>query len=160
MADRAIRICNAALSNGMHPGYSDWFVRDMITYQLNVLATIQREQPNGDHGLAYQQRVLEIRCANMRPENASDAFWVASAEGNLAVSLMDCGHVTESIEILENLQRKDGLRINADIYTANLGLAHALLGDFRAALKFTSEAKIIVFSDLERSTEQSARVAR
>lgn len=127
-------ICEKALNDGQHPGYSEWYVRDMVSHLVNVRATIAREKPDLDHGLALSQEVCEIRERNRRAECFEDATWIAAARGNMAVSMMAVGRSEESLAILLELLLRPDMKPNEDIYLCNLCLCFICLDRLDEAL--------------------------
>ncbi|OTA58869.1 hypothetical protein K449DRAFT_436358 [Hypoxylon sp. EC38] len=156
MAEQSIEICDAALRQNYHPGYSTWFVRDMISHQYNVLATIEREQPGNDFGLSLSEKVRDIRINNRRASNPEDDMWIAAAEGNLAVSLMSCGRTKEALEILLRLRQRDDMKPNEDIYLRNTCLCLLMSGRLDEALELNSEALCVAGEKRGESSEQVA----
>jgi hypothetical protein len=75
MADEAISLCQNALECDRHPGYSSWFVKEMICTQLNVKAAIAAELPEADHGLALFQQIEHRRASIRRPGAEDDEMW-------------------------------------------------------------------------------------
>lgn len=156
MACQSIEICDAALSQGSHPGYSGWFVRDMTSHLYNVLAKIEREQPAHGFGVTMLEKVLDIRLSNRRVSNLDDEMWVAAAEGNLAVLLMASGRVEEAFEILVRLRRRPDMEANGDLYLRNTCLCLFMLGRLDEALSTGREALDSVRQKRGESSEQVA----
>ncbi|KAI0839447.1 hypothetical protein F5Y06DRAFT_303168 [Hypoxylon sp. FL0890] len=156
MAEQSIEICDAALRQGCHPGYSPWFVQDMISHQYNVLATIEREQPSHDFGVSLSEKVREIRVNNRRSSNPEDDMWIAAAEGNLAVSLMSCGRAEEAYAILLRLRQRDDMKANEDVYVRNTCLCLIVLGRLDEALAMNGEALSAARRKRGESSEQVA----
>lgn len=140
MAEQAIDICDLALKQKSHPGYSTWFVQDMISHHYNVLATVERERPGPDFGMTLSQKVLDIRINNKRIANPEDDRWIAAAEGNLAVSLMASGRAGEAYEIISRLRLRDDMQSNLDVYLRNTCLCLLILGRIDEALSANNEA--------------------
>lgn len=140
MADQSISICESALETGNHPGFSAWYVKDMISHYVNLKASVDRETPSADHGLGLSESVLSIRRDNLRPDVPTDHTWVAAAEGNLAVSLMAVDRADEALSILQCLVEREDMRPNEGIYLRNLYLCLAKLGRFEEALEVASSA--------------------
>ncbi|CAM1508137.1 Fc.00g049850.m01.CDS01 [Cosmosporella sp. VM-42] len=140
MADRAISLCEEALKCGEHPGYSEWFVRDMISHHINTKASIAREQPSADYGLELSQEVCRIRQENRREDVADDDTWIAAANGNLAVSLIAVGRYQAALEILHTMLDRPDLRSNDDIYMSNACLCYLSMGLIDEALTFSGYA--------------------
>ena len=140
LADRAISICEEALKDGEHPGYSEWFVRDMISHHVNTKASVAREQPSADHGLKLSQEVCLIRRQNRREGVVEDDTWIAAADGNLAVSLIAMERFTEALEILQPILDRPDMRSNDDIYMSNACLCYLNMGllDKALALSFSA----------------------
>ncbi|KAI9659506.1 MAG: hypothetical protein M1821_001764 [Bathelium mastoideum] len=119
IALKGINICEKALQNGVHPGYSSWFVRDMSSYLYNVQASAELEMISSDSSLALHIKIRDIREDNKRMGNATDEMWIAAANGNIAVSLMTENRATEALSILDDLLRRDDLASNRDYYYLN-----------------------------------------
>lgn len=128
MVEKAMSICEKALNDGQHPGYSEWFVRDMVSHLVNVRATIAREKPDLDYGLALSQEVCDIRERNRRTGSFEDATWIAAARGNMAVSMMEIGRSEEALAILLELLLRPDMKPNEDLYLCNLCLCYICLG--------------------------------
>ncbi|OTA96823.1 hypothetical protein M434DRAFT_27437 [Hypoxylon sp. CO27-5] len=156
MAEQSLDLCDSALRQGYHPGYSTWFVKDMTSHLYNVLATIERERPDHDFGVSLSKKVLDIRINNRRDSNPEDDMWIAAAEGNLAVSLMDCGRSTEAYEIILRLRQRDDMKANEDIYLRNTCVCLLKLGRLDEALEVNGEA---INAAREKRGESSEQVA-
>ncbi|KAI0107927.1 hypothetical protein F4776DRAFT_644086 [Hypoxylon sp. NC0597] len=156
MAEQSLEICNSALRQGYHPGYSTWFVKDMTSHLYNVLATIERERPGPDFGVLLSEKVLVIRTNNRRDSNPDDDMWIAAAEGNLAVSLMDCGRCIEAYEIILRLRQRDDMKANEDIYLRNTCVCLLRLGRVDEALEVNDQA---ISAAREKRGEYSEQVA-
>ncbi|KAI1455468.1 hypothetical protein F4805DRAFT_435660 [Annulohypoxylon moriforme] len=156
MAEQSISICDLALKNKTHPGYSTFYVQDMISHLYNVLATIERERPGPDFGLSLSEEVRDIRVRNKRPSKTEDDMWIAAAEGNLAVSLMASGRATEACEILLRLRQRDDMKANLDIYLRNTCLCLLMLGRIDEATIVNTEALNAAKEKRGESSEQVA----
>ncbi|KAI9691662.1 MAG: hypothetical protein M1822_007733 [Bathelium mastoideum] len=119
ISQKAISICEKALQNGVHPGYSSWFVRDMSSYLYNVQASVELEMVSSDSSLALHIKIRDIREYNKRTGNAADEMWIGAANGNIAVSLMTENRATEALSILDDLLQRDDLASNRDYYYLN-----------------------------------------
>ncbi|KAK0732169.1 hypothetical protein B0H67DRAFT_475065 [Lasiosphaeris hirsuta] len=142
MADQSISLCERALGNGRHPGYSTWFINDMISHHINVKATIEMQKPTVDHGLQLAQRVCDIRTANKRPDGLSskDEFWIASAKGNLSVSLMALGRAEEAMDIISGLLEREDMKPNVDLYLSNACLCSTIMRRLGTAMEYNTKA--------------------
>ncbi|KAI1137572.1 hypothetical protein F5Y05DRAFT_74735 [Hypoxylon sp. FL0543] len=138
MAEQSIEICDTAIRQGSHPGYSTW------------------EQPGSDFGVSLSEKVRDIRVNNRRHGNPEDDMWIAAAEGNLAVSLMSCGRAEEAYEILLRLRRRDDMKANEDVYLRNTCLCLYMLGRLDEALEVNGEAVDIARLKRGDSSEQVA----
>ncbi|KAI1407505.1 hypothetical protein F5Y13DRAFT_174564 [Hypoxylon sp. FL1857] len=156
MAGQSIEICDEALKQGSHPGYSAWFIQDMTSHQYNVLATIEREQPGQDFGVSLSEKVRDIRINNRRASNPEDDMWIAAAEGNLAVSLIACGRADEAYGILLRVRQRDDMRANEDLYLRNTCLCLLMLGKLDEALKVNDDAIKAARAKRGESSEQVA----
>ena len=108
MAKDAIALCDESLTTSKHPGFSEWYVRDLTSYLYNVQASITLERVSPDSGLSLHLKIKAIREGNKRLGNSEDLKWLAAADGNIAVSLMAENRPEEAYPILlELLQRKD-----------------------------------------------------
>ncbi|KAI2462929.1 hypothetical protein F4781DRAFT_441392 [Annulohypoxylon bovei var. microspora] len=140
MTEQAIDICDVALEQKYHPGYTRFYIEYMKSHLYNVLATIEREQPGHDFGICLSEKVRDIRINNRRRSNPEDDRWIAAAEGNLAVSLMASGCAKEGYEIILRLKQKDDMKANMDIYLRNECLCLLILGRIDEALTTNGEA--------------------
>lgn len=140
MIEKSTSICNVALETGNHPGYSTWFVQDMLSHLINVEATIERDEPARDQGVGLSEKVLNIREKNQRRDNQDDSFWIAAARGNLAVSLMASGRFEEARGILLDLAYRPDMISNEDIYLCNICLCLLYLDDLDEALYYNHKA--------------------
>lgn len=144
MVEEAIAICQRALGRKSHPGYDAWFVRDMISYLVNVQASVCREKPSVDHGLGWSETVCDMRQGNKRagavPFTDQDQKWIAAARGNLAVSLMAVGRAGEALEILKELLKREDMRDNEDTYLSNACLCLSMLGRLDEAVEYNELA--------------------
>ncbi len=156
MVEQSIKICDAALQHASHPGYSRWLVRDTLSHQYNVLATIEREQPAHDFGIALSKRVRDIRIENCCPSGAGDDMWIAAAEANLALSLMAKGRAEEAYEILQRLGQRDDMKANEDICMRNTCLCLFILGRLDEALAVNRNALNAASRKRGESSEQVA----
>ncbi|KAI0886344.1 uncharacterized protein GGS22DRAFT_179230 [Annulohypoxylon maeteangense] len=156
MAEQAISICNLALQEKSHLGYSVFFIQDMISHHFNVLATIERQRPGPDFGISLSEKVRDIRVRNRRPSNPQDDMWIAAAEGNLAVSLMASGRATEAYEILLRLRQRDDMKANLDAYLRNSCLCLLILGRVDEAMAVNDEALDTATAKRGESSEQVA----
>lgn len=136
LVEKALLICDRATETSDHPGYSPWFVQDMISHLINVEATIAREKPAADHGLVLSNQVCNIRVLNQRTGNEEDNFWIASAQGNLAVSLMGVERYEEALDILLDLVIRPDMKPNENIYLDNVCLCLTQLGRLDEALVY------------------------
>jgi len=133
MAQQCIDTYLAALEDGQHAGYSEHYIKDMITHQYNVISAIQVAKGSADSGLALQQKILDLRLENQRDGDEEDAFWLSAAEGNLAVSLMANGRAEEARDIIETLLNRPNMKSLQDLYLRNLGIALTIMGQFEQA---------------------------
>jgi len=140
----------------VHPGYSTWFVRDMVSHHYNVLATIEREQPSHDFGMSLSEKVRDIRINNRRASVPDDDMWIAAAEGNLAVSLMACGRAEDARGILLRLLQRDDINANEDVYLRNTCLCLIILEKLDEALAVNEKA---LLAARQRRGEFSEQVA-
>ncbi|KAJ4386491.1 hypothetical protein N0V93_009388 [Gnomoniopsis smithogilvyi] len=140
LVDKALLICQHAIETSDHPGYSPWFVQDMTSHLINVQATVAREKPTTDHGLCLSEKVLAIRQLNYRPGNEEDDFWIATARGNLAVSLMGVRRYNEALDILFDLINRPDMKPHADIYLCNICLCLTQLDRLDEALTYNDKA--------------------
>ncbi|KAL9077566.1 MAG: hypothetical protein Q9157_003318 [Trypethelium eluteriae] len=140
-SQKALKICDKALRTGVHPGYSAWFVRDLLSYLYNVQASAEFEMGSPDSSLALHVKIRDIRKANKRLGNPDDETWIAAANGNIAVSLMAENRANEAFCILTDLLERDDLASNRDFYYLNnTSLCLRLLGRFDEALQFCERA--------------------
>ena len=159
MAEQAIVMCSRALDRQEHHGYTEWFVRDLISHQLNVQASISREKPAVDHGLFLSQTVCDIRIHNRRltGRTAEDATWIAAARGNLAVSLMAVGRPQEALTILLELLGRADMKSNEDIYLCNTALCLMLMDRLDDAKAYANRAMASIrIRDRDGGTAQMA----
>jgi hypothetical protein len=143
MVDDGFSICHQALRHDHHPGYSRWFVKDMISHLMNLQATVYREQPAVDHGLDLAQEVLDMRCKNQKSVDgfsASEQYWISLAKGNLAVSLMGVDRDKEALDLLLELLGREDTKCNEDIYLENAALCLSRLGRLADATGYISRA--------------------
>lgn len=156
MAEDAISLCEHALERGNHPGYSEWFVRDMISHQVNTKTAVAKRIPTPDHGLSLAEEVLRIRESNRRELNQEDDMWIAAARGNLAVSLMAVGRDDEALRILLVLIDRPDMKSNKDVYLSNLCLCLTHLGHWEEALDCGEKARNLISSQWGEDTAQMA----
>lgn len=140
LIEKALLICHSALKTSDHPGYSPWFVKDMTSHLINVQATIDREKPAADYGLHLSEEVCAIRESNQRPGNQEDIFWIATARGNLAVSLMGIGQFQQALDILFDLISRSDMKPHEDIYLCNICLGLTHVGRLDEALAYNGRA--------------------
>lgn len=157
LVEKALLICNRAIKTSDHPGYSPWFVQDMTSHLINVQATIGREKPTADQGLCLSKQVCAIRELNQRPENQEDAFWVATAQGNLAVSLMGIGRYQEALDILSPLLSRPDMMPHEDIYLCNICLCLTHLDRLDEATFYNEKATHVIQTTKGDETVQMAR---
>lgn len=157
LVEKALLICNRAIKTSDHPGYSPWFVQDMTSHLVNVQATIGREKPTADHGLCLSKQVCEIRDLNQRPDNDEDAFWVANAQGNLAVSLMGIERHQEALDILFHLVSRPDMKPHEDIYLCNTCLCLTYLDRLDEAMDYNERATHVIQATKGDETVQMAR---
>lgn len=156
MVEKALLICDKAISTSDHPGYSPWFVQDMTSHLINVQATIAREKPLADHGLRLSKAVCAIRETNQRHGNQEDSFWIAAARGNLCVSLMAVGRCQDALDILLDLISRPDMKPNEDIYLCNICLCLAELGRLDEALIYNARAVHMIEVSKGNDTVQMA----
>lgn len=156
MAEQSLDICDTALKSGIHPGYSTWFIKDMTSHLYNVKATVERERPGPDFGIALSKKVLDIRVKNKRDANPDDEAWIAAARGNLAVSLISLYHLKDALDILVGLRTRDDMRANEDVYLRNTSICLRMLGRLDEALDVNSLA---LSTAREKRGEHSEQVA-
>ncbi|KAJ4416303.1 hypothetical protein N0V82_006833 [Gnomoniopsis sp. IMI 355080] len=140
LVDKALQICDRATKTSDHPGYSPWFVQDMKSHLINVQATIAREKPTVDNGLHLSVQVCNIRVLNERPCNEEDSFWIATARGNLAVSLMGVHRCQEALDISLDLISRPDMKPLEDIYLCNICLCLTQLDRLDEALTYNDRA--------------------
>lgn len=144
MAENAIVLCGESLTTSKHPGFSEWYVRDLTSYLYNVQASIMLETVSPDSGLGLHLKIKAIREDNKRPGNPEDLKWLAAADGNIAVSLLAESRPEEAYPILlELLQRKD-METNRDIYMSNICICLIQMQRFDEALVFCFESMATV----------------
>lgn len=144
MAKDAIALCDESLTTSKHPGFSEWYVRDLTSHLYNVQASIMFETVSPDSGLGLHLRIKAIREGNKRLGNSEDLKWLAAADGNIAVSLMAENRPEEAYPILlELLQRKD-METNKDIYMSNICICLMQMRRFGEALAFCFESMVTV----------------
>lgn len=136
MTTKGVAICEHALGDNTHPGYSEWAATDMISHLLNIKAAIAREGSVADHGVQLSRDVCKLRRENSREGDEEDEFWIAAAEGNLAVSLMAVGQAEEALEILLRLLDREDMEVNEDIYLSNTCLCLLHLGRLEEAERY------------------------
>lgn len=157
IVEKALLICNRAIKTSDHPGYSPWFVQDMTSHLINVQATIGREKPTADHGLWLSRQVCAIRELNQRPGNQEDAFWVATAQGNLAVSLMGIERYQDALDILLHLIIRPDMKPHEDIYLCNICLCLTHLDRLDEATVYNEKATHLIQTTKGDETVQMAR---
>ena len=144
MAEDALELCGESLTTSRHPGFSEWYVRDLTSHLYNVQASIMFETVSPDSGLGLHLKIKAIREDNKRPGNPEDLKWLAAADGNIAVSLMAESRPEEAYPILlELLQRKD-METNRDIYMSNICICLIQMQRFDKALNFCFESMATV----------------
>jgi hypothetical protein len=144
MAKDAIVLCEESLTTSKHPGFSEWYVRDLTSYLYNVQASITLERVSPDSGLGLHLKVKAIWEYNKRLGNPEDLKWLAAADGNIAVSLMAESRPEEAYPILlELLQRKD-METNRDIYMSNVCICLIQMQRLDEALVFCFESMVAV----------------
>lgn len=154
---KALLVCSRAIKTSDHPGYSPWFVQDMTSHLINVEATIGREKPTADHGFCLSKQVCAIRELNQRPGHDEDAFWVAAAQGNLAVSLMAIGRFQEALDILFHLISRPDMKPHEDIYLCNICLCLTHLDRLDEAMVYNEKAAYVIQTTKGDETVQMAR---
>lgn len=129
----------------------------MTSHLVNVQAAIGREKPIADHGLCLSKQVCAIRELNQRPEDHEDAFWVATAQGNLAVSLMGIGHYQEALDIFFHLISRPDMKPHEDIYLCNTCLCLTYLDRLDEAMDYNERATVVIQATKGEETVQMAR---
>lgn len=78
----------------------------------------------------------EICVNNKRPTGFSskDEFWIASAKGNLSVSLIALGRTEEALEIILELLEREDMKLNVDLYLSNACLCTTIMGRLDIAM--------------------------
>ncbi|KAK2593350.1 hypothetical protein QQS21_008960 [Conoideocrella luteorostrata] len=140
LSDDAILMCERALEQGQHNGYSKWFVKDMISHHINTKASVARELPSLDHGLLLSQQVCLIRRQNKRPDSKADEMWIAAADGNLAASLVLADRAEEALGMLLPLIEREDTTENEDIYLSNICLCYLVLDRLNDAWEYSGQA--------------------
>ena len=144
MAKDAIVLCEESLTASKHPGFSEWYVRDLTSYLYNVQASITLERVSPDSGLGLHLKIKEIREDNKRPGNPEDLKWLAAADGNIAVSLMAESRPEEAYPILLELLRRKDMETNRDIYMSNICICLIQMQRLGEALEFCFESMVVV----------------
>lgn len=157
MADQAIAFCEHILESRHHPGYTTWYVKDMISHQFNTKGAIGMKIPNVDHGLSMYEEALALRVRNRREGNEEDAMWIGAASGNLAVSLMAAGKAEAALPLLLELVQREDMKTNEDLYWSNLCLCLSLLGCYEDSLLASKKAEECI---LRHWSQDDVRMAR
>ncbi|KAI1845576.1 hypothetical protein JX266_008187 [Neoarthrinium moseri] len=156
MADDSIALCESALKTSNHPGYSKWFVKEMICTHLNVKAAIAAEYGEEDHGLPLFQEIEKLRVLNMRPNSAEDETWYQAARANTAYALMGYNCAPEALAILQEILDRDDMQPNKDLYLVNTSICLRLQGDLTNSLEQCQEAMTLAE---ERRGKDSSQMA-
>lgn len=109
-----------------------------------------------DNGLHLSEQVCNIRVLNQRPGNEEDSFWIASAKGNLAVSLMGLNRCQEALEILLDLISRPDMKPHKDIYLCNICLCLIQLDRLDEALTYNDKAVLAIEASRGKNTMQMA----
>ena len=140
MTAQALDIALNALTLGNHRGYSTHYVHYTISFVQSVQASIAFETQAPGNGLDMWQEVRRIRADHSRDGDQEDAFWLASADGNVAVGLMAENRAEEGLKILEGLVDNPIVHENHDIYLENACTSLKLCERFHDALVYSGKA--------------------
>lgn len=128
IANQAIAICTAAVSQDGIDKTSQIKFNDVLAKLYDVLAAVENELQVYDRALELWTNVKSLREECLRMENAQDADWIAAADGNIAVALMGLGRTEEALALLRSLVGRKDVTTDKDVKFGSLFLCLSVLG--------------------------------
>ncbi|KAF2171408.1 hypothetical protein M409DRAFT_18524 [Zasmidium cellare ATCC 36951] len=110
MINQATRMCERAQRSKTHPGYSSFFVSDLLGHLYSIKGSLECVANFPGHGLKWKQKCRAIHAQIMRPDHSEDKRWLDVADMNIVVSLMAEDRFEEALTLSDYLlEQKESL---------------------------------------------------
>lgn len=150
MADRALDICENAISSNAKTGYpSDWCIPRLTSDLYSQKGAIVCEINARGHGIEFFRRAIQIRRQVFEEfEESFDSLQIKDYENNIAIALIAEGRLQEALKSLTNIyetSKKAGPLSGADShFGVNLASCYEQIGRLDDANILIKEAIVAV----------------